>query len=386
MAQNTSDKDTPVQSINEVQTTIITEYLSKNCSIFAELKKLCDEVSHSLHTWKTDITLALHFFQCWASKQADEYFKLKQRNCDEAPADTQTIFLKMMREIAREMDKETRFLTDINTIKKTNPRAPPPKVLDQCMAPGGFSEEVYHTLCPLTEIYGITLPTSHGGYELLVKQRERLKVEFVDITLLAADMGATETDIPDDHPDKNSFVFRRTFSDKMFDLIISDGQVLRTHKRQEYREKMEALRLSVSQLIFALQHIKTDGTFVMLLHNVNAWRVLKLIYTFTKISSSVQLFKPIRKHKIRSSFYLVAKGVKPHAPEALRVIDEWKKTWMSITIDFSTWNETVLSEEEEVKTVLADFGETIIKMAEPLWEIQLKALQDLVKNGFPIHH
>lgn len=289
----------------------------------------------------------------------------------------------MMREIAKEMDEETQFLTDINMYKKNDPRAPPPKVLDLCMAPGGFSAEVRERLCPLTEICGITLPTSHGGHDLLVEEGPRLNVEFVDITMLAAEMGATKADITFDHPDQNSFVFDRPFFGQMFDLILCDGQVLRTHKRQEYREKMEALRLNVSQSIFALQHINTGGTFVMLLHRVDMWPVLKQIYAFTKFSSRVELFKPTKKHAIRSSFYLVAKGVQPQAPEALRAVKQWKETWASTTFRFSIWNQED-PPEDEVKSVLADLGETFIEKCERIWKIQLGGLHRELKNGFSI--
>lgn len=306
-----------------------------------------------------------------------------QKESDEASPKLKMVFLQMMRKIAEEMDKETQFLTDINMYKKKNPRAPPPKVLDLCMAPGGFSSKVRDCLSPLTEIYGITLPTSLGGHDLLVEEGPRLNVEFVDITMLAAEMGATSADIPLDHPDHSSFVFNRPYFSQRFDLILSDGQVLRTHKRQDYRGKMEALRLSVSQLVFAMQHIKNNGTFVMLLHRVDCWPVLKLIYTIRKFSSRIQLFKPTKNHAIRSSFYLVAKGVQPEAPEALRAVVEWKEVWMSTTLRFATWS-PVDPTQDEVSRLLADFGDTFIEMCEPLWQIQSKALERKLKNGFSI--
>ena len=166
-----------------------------------------------------------------------------------------------------------------------------------------------------------------------------------------------------------------------FDLVLSDGQVLRTHKRLSYRDKLESLRLSVSQLIFAMQHIKTGGTFVMLLHRVCAWPILKRLYTFYKFSSEEHLFKPTKKHALRSSFYLVAKGVNPHAPAAVEAVEKWKQLWAIITFDCSTWKADE-PPEDEIKSLLEDFGEKIIELSEPIWKIQSAALQRALSNGF----
>ncbi|KAJ6649444.1 hypothetical protein Bhyg_04679 [Pseudolycoriella hygida] len=342
----------------------IVDFLSQRSSIYIELKKLQKEV--------------------WENPKADKYFHSMQNNADTATPQSRAYFRKLMANIATEMDEATQFLTDIEVHRQSKARSQPPKVLDLCMAPGGFSGQVRQSLCPLTEINGITLPLSLGGHELLVKTGPRLKVEFLDITMLAAEMGYTITDIPPDHPDHNLFLFDRPFFNQTFDLILCDGQVLRTHKRQEHRgEKLEPLRLCVSQLVFALQHIKAGGTFTILLHNADYLRTLKIIYSFSKFSSSVQLFKPTAGHKQRSSFYLVAKGVNPQSPFALNVVSEWKKAWTSSTLHFSTWKEEQTS-NDEVDQILAEFGEKLIQMCEPMWKIQCEALCRLINSGFQI--
>lgn len=246
----------------------------------------------------------------------------------------------MMGEIAKEMNDATQFITDIEVRRKNEHFAPPPKVLDLCMAPGGFADQVRQGLSPLAVVNGITLPLSLGGHELLLENSTRLKVEFLDITMLAAEMGVTVSDIPLDHPEIDSFLFSRPFINQTFDLILCDGQVLRTHKRLEYREKTEALRLCMSQLVFALQHIKSGGTVAMLLHRVHCIQTLNIIYAFHKFSSNVELYKPIKYHAMRSSFYLVAKGVNPQSVHALHAVNEWKTDWASCTLNFSTWGRT----------------------------------------------
>lgn len=317
--------------------------------------------------------------QIWASTEADNYFQSMQKKADTANEELKEYFRQVMRNIAKEMNVATRF-TDIRTLRRNEPHVPPLKVLDLCMAPGSFTEEVRQFL-PLADMNGISLPLSLGGHKLLLERGPLLKVEFLDITMLAAEMGFTLDDVPSDHPDQNLFLFKRPFFGETFDLILCDGNVLRTHQRQEYREKMEPTRLCASQLVFALQHIRTGGNFVMLLHRAETMPVMKIIYAFTKFSASVQLFKPARIHAIRSSFYIVAKGVNPQSEAALRVVEEWKEVWASSTLRFSTWEEEQPT-DDEVEAILAEFGEKFIEICEPMWKIQADAMFYRLRNGF----
>lgn len=288
----------------------------------------------------------------------------------------------MMRNVAEDMNHATQFITDIEVRRMKEHRAPPPQVLDLGMAPGGFSEQVRKTLSPLAVINGITLPLSLGGHELLLDTSSpRLNVEFVDITMLAAEMGFTNTDIPADHPEKTKFRFNRPFSNHKFDLILCGGQVLRTHQRLEYREKTrEARRLCVSQLVFALQRIKSGGTLVVLLNQVGSFRALNVIYAFHKFSASVALFKPDKQHAIRSSFYLVAKGVDPQSEHAVRAVSEWKEDWASLTLHLDLDGPPI--SDDKVQAILDDFGVTFIEMCEPVWEIQYEAISRKAEKGF----
>lgn len=291
------------------------------------------------------------------------------------------IFFRAMRDIAKDINNATRFITDIEVHRRHNGhRAPPPKILDLCMAPGGFSEEVRQSVSPLAVFDGITLPLSLGGHKLLLEKSSRLKVEFLDITMLAAEMGYEETDIPLDHPDHNLFCFDRPFFNQKYDLILCDGSVLRTHKRQEYREITEALRLNVSQLVFALQHMTPGASFVMLLHNADEPHTMNIIYKFRKFSSSVQIFKPTGHHRMRSSFYLVAKGVNPHSVDALNAVNEWKEIWASCTINRT--GEVPQISDENIKKILVEFGVEFIEMCEPMWKMQGDALSHKLRNGF----
>lgn len=231
-----------------------------------------------------------------------------------------------MRQIGHEMDEAT------GVISRLNGEEGHPTVLDLCMAPGGFSATVQKR-CPTAEIRGVSLPISQGGHRLLLNLSDsRLKVQFTDITMHPLSMGIN--DIPPTHPDAENFSNSRLFPSEVFDLIICDGQVLRNHSRQSYREQVEASRLTLSQLVLALQRIKSGGTLIILLHKLDTWDSLELLYTFSKFSQ-IQLFKPRKKHAIRSSFYLVAKGIDPHAPYALHAIRVWQGSWSSATFRFA---------------------------------------------------
>jgi hypothetical protein len=203
---------------------------------------------------------------------------------------------------------------------------------------------------------------------------------FLDITMLASEFGVDE--VPPRHPEHTSFLVERPYLGQLFHLVFCDGQVLRTHQRAGYREQQEALRLTVSQLILALQRIRAGGTLVMLLHKVEAWDTTELLYQFSRFSS-IQLFKPERSHAIRSSFYVVAKNVLPDTEAAKQAVGIWKKAWWRATFGGpnGTGEAKLIPDESDVQAVIDEFGTELISLGRPIWEIQANALSkmDFVK-------
>ncbi len=273
-----------------------------------------------------------------------------------------------MRKIGDELQARTGALTGTSKCGEDL------KILDLCMAPGGYTASALK-YNPTARACGVTLPSEIGGHKLILKSYQS-SVMFLDITMLAREFGVDE--VPVTHPDRASFRSVRPFFAQTFHLVFCDGQVLRTHRRAEYREPQEARRLTLSQLILALQRISPGGTLVMLLHKIEAWDTAELLYKFSHFSS-IQLFKPERKHAIRSSFYLVAQNVQPGSEAAKRAVEAWKQAWWRATFggDNGTGEMPVMPDESYVRTVINEFGKELIALGKSVWEIQANALSKM---------
>lgn len=250
--------------------------------------------------------------------------------------------------------------------------------LDLCMAPGGFTRSVLkHN--PLAQVRAFTLPVNLGGYAVLHRRDPHLRVEYGDITMLHREFGVTK--IPQHHPKFSNFSDTRWWGYNAFDLVFCDGQALRIHEPHiaDHRRQVEATRLTVSQLILAMQRIKCGGTLILRLENVADYETIKLIAVFDKIAK-IKLFKPVSFHKWYGTFYLIAKDLKPGRPEAAAAVKEWKKVWKELTFPTLDQNRQdppkATTEPEMVGKVfeLLKSAERIIELAEPIWQMQKEAL------------
>ncbi|SLM35606.1 S-adenosyl-L-methionine-dependent methyltransferase-like [Lasallia pustulata] len=308
----------------------------------------------------------------WSNPKGDEYFEKQRSRADNARGGQEYMFFRMMQGIGDELQASTDALT------VTSERGEVVKILDICMAPGGYTASALK-YNPAAIACGVTLPLAKGGHKLLLPSSQ-YSVEFLDITMLASEFGVDE--VPSAHPEHDSFSSERPYLGQTFHLVFCDGQVLRTHQRAEHREQHEALRLTVSQLIFALQRIRPGGTLVMLLHKIEAWDTTELLCTFSRFSS-LQLFKPEKKHAIRSSFYLVAKNVQPNGDAAKQAVEVWKQAWWRATFggQNGAGEAKVIPDEGNVQTVLDEFGKALVMLGRPIWDVQANALRktDFVK-------
>jgi 23S rRNA U2552 (ribose-2'-O)-methylase RlmE/FtsJ len=99
------------------------------------------------------------------------------------------------------------------------------QILDLCMAPGGFLFAAMQCN-PDAIATASTLPFEPGGHRVLLPENEHIKITMLDITMLAADLGADH--IPKEHPDSANFLPKQFSGSREFDIVLCDGQVLRT--------------------------------------------------------------------------------------------------------------------------------------------------------------
>lgn len=251
------------------------------------------------------------------------------------------------------------------------------KILDMCMAPGGFLLKALQ-INPRANAAAFTLPPEIGGHEVILKPDPKVTTRFADVTMLAEDMGVQLVDIAPDHPDVGKFLPRQLKTDETFGLVLCDGQVLRTHSRAEYRESREAHRLTATQLALGLEHLSPGGTVLILLHKFEAWRTVYLIWTFSQFSDHISIVKPTRGHGMRSSFYMVARNIRSRDQEAIHTVEKWKADWKIAT--FGTEDEYLehiaSSYEVGVQDILRSLGPTLVRWGDEIWNVQADALEN----------
>ncbi|TQN70160.1 Cap-specific mRNA (nucleoside-2'-O-)-methyltransferase [Colletotrichum shisoi] len=305
--------------------------------------------------------------QGWENPQGDAFFRQQRNQADKANARTAQFFYQMMQRIGQELHQA------VGAFAIQNKSLSQPIVLDMCMAPGGFLATALR-LNPNARAVGFSLPVESGGHKILMPESRRVELRFLDITMLAADMGVTE--VPVDHPDHGKFLPQQLKPDDLFDLVICDGQVLRTHSREEYRERREARRLTVTQLYLGLKHMRPGGTMVVLLHKLEAWDTVLLLRTVREFAT-VKVFKPRTSHSKRSSFYMVARNVQSQRTAAVHAIGGWKSIWKAATFGTDEEYQKTLHEgQPSVEEVLSEFGPELIRLGKDVWATQAKALAE----------
>ena len=357
-------------SAYSIPNTIVRDYLRKKEPIFRALDDLREQVR--LYPPPPPYEMSLIVLQGWSNTEGDKHFQRLRERADSSNnnKEQQKIFWEINIRIGEELRSAGAFAIP-------DPLEPNPMSLHLCIAPGGYTWHLLEAY-PEVTVKGITLPPHLGGHPMCIAHGDkdpRVQVKFMDLTMLAVEYGASMTEIPKEHPDAKKFSYDRPFLGETFDLVICDGQILRTHFREEYRQDREVLRLNVAQLILGMTHIKPGGTFVMLLHKADAFDNIELLQTFDEISK-IKLFKPRTAHAPRSSFYLIAKDVNPTHPKAQEVVQQWKEEWKKATLagDQGTGVSKEIPTEAKVKTVMEEFGPRLIQLAKEIWLVQKNAL------------
>ena len=114
----------------------------------------------------------------------------------------------------------------------------------------------------------------------------------------------------------------------------------------------------------------------MLLHKIEAWDTMELLYLFS-LFADIEVFKPVKKHAIRSTFYLVAKNVRPDEEAASVAVGAWRRAWWNATFggEEGTGAGRIGVDDEYMRSVIDEFGERFAMLAKPVWKIQMDALE-----------
>jgi hypothetical protein len=110
--------------------------------------------------------------------------------------------------------------------------------------------------------FGIRLPFELGGYNNWVEMLTE-NFKFKDITMLATEFSVD--DMPLEHPVRASFGIERHFIRHRFQLNVCGGAILRRPKRSVQGLEFERIRLTMSQLILAVQRMIPRSTIGVLL-------------------------------------------------------------------------------------------------------------------------
>lgn len=327
--------------------------------------ELCSNInSWTLLTWS--------YRQIWDIPEADDFYK-KQKAHAASTAEKQKIyFFRMMKWIGGQLQRVADLVPP--AAKSTDFEA-----LDICMAPGGFTSTVLKGN-RVAKVCGLTMPEDEGGHSVLLenwREDDRVNIEFMDITMLSAEMGFPNL-VLQDHPSASKFSNAIPYEGRKFDLIFCDGQALAS-KEPEGEFNHCATRLTCAQLVLALQRIRPGGTMVMLEHQTHRPQVVRLIEAFSHFSR-VSLVKPCPMHAKRNSYYLVAKRVVPGHERARRLVRDLKALLGACSaeafgVDLPKDTSPETDAKENIEDLLESFGDKLVKLATPVWEIQKDALE-----------
>lgn len=265
--------------------------------------------------------------------------------------------------IGTEVNNRTKAFDVLYTSEK-------PSVLDMGMAPGGFSKAIIDKY-PKASVKAITLPNTDGGHAVQLDDTN-LKLELRDINTLAGDLGLSS--IPETHPGAETLTSERSLGEEeSYDIVICGCQVTRTQQREQWREYREPRRLQLAQLVIAMEHLKDNGTLIAVLHKPESFDTAEILRLFSGFSN-ITLFKPVKAHAKRSSFYMVAKKVRPLM--AVKTIEAWKEEWRIATLGlYNEYEVLTRRSAEDTKMMLDQFGEELVKLGRLVWVTQAKALE-----------
>ncbi|KAI9063801.1 hypothetical protein FKP32DRAFT_1592034 [Trametes sanguinea] len=284
---------------------------------------------------------------------------------------------------------------ELDTAAEFIPKLGPLYFLDLGCAPGGFSLHVLRTN-PEARGVGLSLSESQGGRAFLLDESYRSRFEHKEQDLLEYDhlpqachaAGALRRTLP------TAFLGH-------FDLVVMDGQPLRTYRPANMPDTPNTaspccFALLLTQLIIALSSVRPGGTIVAKMFHPECYPAAHLIYLLDAISDTLIVHKPSGMHATRASFYVIAKGVAGE-PGRARLMEQYldglRALWHAFEcgelaratrpaeecygdLDFIIKAEDILD--------MDGYLPRLIELGRPVWATQAKALrQFFIRQGLP---
>jgi hypothetical protein len=254
---------------------------------------------------------------------------------------------------------------------------------DRCH-PGGFSLAILQRNSQAIG-EGVALPEGQGGIPCFLEEpfRSRIRIHTHDVTRFNIMPDDSERQVPVDYPSP-------PFSTN-FDLVLLDAH--RFDTGDETPVSWEPERMVFAQLSIAFEYLTLGGIVVIRLGNPTHDQTVVILYILSRLFENIEVHKPISSHNHRGSFYAVALGFQKDTFKDTNflhsVLETLRDCWWKATFGGQDGKGVNLGEwwEEIVKTddLPELFGERLIQLTLPLWEIQSEGLKKyLIKNGVGI--
>ncbi|KAF8601685.1 hypothetical protein BDV93DRAFT_495511 [Ceratobasidium sp. AG-I] len=294
----------------------------------------------------------------WQSDNMHSHFKKQRHTADQQNEAADKKWIGLMRSSMAYMDRIGRF---VHTSR----------FLDLGCCPGGYSTHILQT-CPEATGIGISLPVKDGGHGLAIPAEllSRIDVHFADVTSF---------DLAPALP-KPSPLTSWAFGFSSFDLVVCDGHSLRLNPDNVARP-WNHTRLLITQILLGLRTVSDSGTMFVKLSHLEQPIAARLLLALCRVSNNVRTLKPTTLHANRSTFYVVAKGIRTSSPEFQGLVAGLEKLWYIMSFEGETGHgRDITWEEHECITpwedVMSPKGlSKTARFGNRIWQIQRDALR-----------
>lgn len=171
---------------------------------------------------------------------------------------------------------------------------------------------------------------------------------------------------------------------RTFDLALLDGHNLRT---QVHELPWDGIRLSLSQIILALQSVKQGGTIVIKLSRPENVYTVRILYMLDKLCSDLSTCKPRTMHSDRGSFYAVAKGLGlgEEGGRLLNFLNTFQCLWLEATFGGEEGRGRPITENDldfivKLEDLRNHYLDRLIQLSRMVWRIQAVGIRNLLRK------